>query len=576
MTERSPSTPNGVLATIRSLPRIIRLITVLWFAVLLTWSIVLPTFRSADEFAHVAGAEYWEYQHSWPDFYGDIGSPAVMKSLPHVEYDHYRPLAAAKAPGAMPSFADLGDRSIVRGHLTIGQHPPGYYVLIGTVAGLIPDTAPFDLEVWLLRLVSVLLLTPLPLLVAATARQFTRSRRTLVAASVIPFVVPQLGALGGSVNNDNLLIVAASVVTLGVAGLARGDTGLRTAAWTGGALAVALLTKAFALVLLPIVLVALLVAWSRGGRRMAPSLRSAGMVGLLSLAGLWWWIRNLLIYGSVQPAGHFPARPGGPMDIVDAVRQFARSAVILVPQRFWSMVSIKGRDQAFPLWFYLTLTVLAVGVVVAGLAWRRRYHRIDRLLLISPLVLVGLLTTYSTFMLTVKTGKAAGLQGRYLYVGFVGLAVLLALGGARLLHRRSTLLPVLTGVAGAVFTAASLRRALGYHWERRDSGLWEGVRALLAWSPLGRTVTTIVLAATALLALLVLVMLALQAFGRFRFGDGRRPHPDAAGDRSPDPATGASPLWLPPPAKTADVPARPATSRATAGAHRVGTPHRGR
>lgn len=521
---KSENVRPGVSGSLRAVPRVVRLITVLWFAVLLTWSLVLPTYRSADEFAHVMGAHYWEYQHSWPDFDGPMRSTAVMRSLPLVGLTRYPPLAADEAPERMPAFADLADPAAIKGQITVGQHPPGYYVLIGTVAGLVPDSAPFDLEVWVLRLVSVLLLTPLPLLAAALARRFTASRRLQVAAAVVPFLIPQLGVLGGSVNNDNLLIPAASLVMLGTALIARGDTGLRTAAWTGVGLAVALLTKAFALVLLPLVGLALVLAWSRSGRRAGPVLRSAAMIGVLAATGLWWWVRNLLVYGSVQPAGHFPALPDGPMDLGSALRLFAGQAVWLVPQRFWAMLSIKTDQQAFPTWIYLVATAVAVVVVVAGLSWCRRTGRPDRILLIAPVVLVGLSTTASTWRLMVRTGEAAGLQGRYLFVGVVGLAVLVVLGGARLLGRRHLLLPVLLFSGGAVFVTVSFVRALGYHWERRGSSVGEALTALLAWSPVGSSATSAVLLSIPVLAVLVLVVLMRDFAGPLRRG-GRRPGP---------------------------------------------------
>src|SRR5882724_6102610 len=68
-----------------------------------------------------------------------------------------------------------------------------------------------------------------------------------------------------------------------------------------------MLTKGLALVLpLPVAAV-YLVAWLRHRR---PPFAAVGMAAVLSAAiGGWWWIRNLVVFGAVQPNGVGTGRP---------------------------------------------------------------------------------------------------------------------------------------------------------------------------------------------------------------------------------------------------------------------------
>ena len=65
--------------------------------------------------------------------------------------------------------------------------------------------------------------------------------------------LPMLTATGGVLNNDDLLTLLGAVATLLLVTVARGDGSRRTALALGAVLAAALLTKAFAVVFLPVV-----------------------------------------------------------------------------------------------------------------------------------------------------------------------------------------------------------------------------------------------------------------------------------------------------------------------------------
>src|SRR5690606_8442507 len=101
-----------------------------------------------------------------------------------------------------------------------------------------------------------------------------------------------------------------------------------------------------------------------------------------------------------------------------------------------------------------------------------------RLVLLAPAAVATAMVLSSGWGAFKKTGVSYATQGRYLFVGVVGLAVLASLGAARLLRRRSWWQPAATiGLALAV-QAAGLWLVLGRYWA--GTGPVERVRAMVA------------------------------------------------------------------------------------------------
>jgi hypothetical protein len=141
------------------------------------WSLALPGYRSADETQHVSAALHLEYQRSWPGFQElppDEGAFAAQEIYGFITPSWFGPYRALPASDALPrderpSFDDLGAGETRRGVVTVGQHPPGYYALLASMGTLLPPGTPADLEIWVLRMLSVATLAPLPLIAAAAA-----------------------------------------------------------------------------------------------------------------------------------------------------------------------------------------------------------------------------------------------------------------------------------------------------------------------------------------------------------------------------------------------------------------------
>src|SRR5690606_34828050 len=93
-----------------------------------------------------------------------------------------------------PSWTDVGP-DVRDGEINqLAQHPPLYYVPAAVVLRVIDGdgSAPLDLVVWQLRLLSVLTLAALPLLAADIARRLTASVPVVLSAAAGVLAVPQL------------------------------------------------------------------------------------------------------------------------------------------------------------------------------------------------------------------------------------------------------------------------------------------------------------------------------------------------------------------------------------------------
>ena len=218
-----------------------------------------------------------------------------------------------------PTLDQLGGHDLTGPLNQMSQHPPLYYEMVA-LAIRIPGVShlSWDVQVWIMRLVSVLLMMPVPLLCWAAARRLLPASlpqgtlnstvdKLAIAAAVIPFTLPNLIRVGSSVTNDALLISATSVLCYLLCRVVRGDFATRTAIGVSTSLAVALLAKGFALVLPPIVLAAYLIGWfrqphpTRSNRVML--LRPVAISGVGGVLGGLWWLRNVVLYGAIQPSG---------------------------------------------------------------------------------------------------------------------------------------------------------------------------------------------------------------------------------------------------------------------------------
>lgn len=156
---------------------------VAWACLMASWTLLLPTYRSADEAWHLDAARQVAEGKPWPGFKEMRLQYPVHRSLWNAglgrDPNVYEPLLERDAVQrahrpAFESIAEARDTRIVN---QMSQHPPGYYRIAGGILRLLPDGLRYDAQAWLLRVFGVLLMVPLPLLAAMAVRRLAAAAR---------------------------------------------------------------------------------------------------------------------------------------------------------------------------------------------------------------------------------------------------------------------------------------------------------------------------------------------------------------------------------------------------------------
>ncbi|HSP37552.1 MAG TPA: DUF2142 domain-containing protein [Frankiaceae bacterium] len=521
------------------------------------WSVLTPTYHAPDEPTHADAVMRLVEGYGWGHVgrtyltrqgeaavaaspYGTRGLPRTLTSLPIPEAQSVSRSQRADWGDLVDPARRVGVRSSVQ---QMTQHPPGYYyVEAGVIEVFGGDHQQWDRAVGLMRLVSMLMIAPLPLLAWATAVRLTDDRRAGIAAAAFPLVIPELTQIAGSVNNDNALTLTAGLVMVGVACVLRGDRRLSTAVFLGVSLGFALFSKGLGLVLPPLVLAAYVTSWAYECRRRPigepndasrlPFLRTlappVALVAILSFAfGGWWWFTNLLNYGAVQPGDpHFPPGQFLGNDFGQLVDFGTRSML----QRWWGAMG--WYELQLPFWYVyvagaLTLTCLVLALVRMG---RPPGSRPGLLLMLWPTLASYILVVLPTLQWYWHTHYYRGLAGRYLFVGLVGVAAVVGVGATRpAALRRWAPLVILAG--GVVLQAKGAWLAILVWWRPRGGSLQQAWDAMLAWSPWSPHLVKALFLITLAAGVAVLVELIRTGL-----------RPDSDGSETLEPPTAATPL----------------------------------
>jgi small subunit ribosomal protein S36 len=505
----------------RRVPTVVWWISALHVSLLLAYSVLLPTYRAPDEMLHVDLAHVFSEEFEYPAWDKRDTGNGILHSLNIVQFHTgSRHLEASAAPPKddRPSINELDEQPRQRGINQLSQHPPLYYAVAGTLERGVElvtgdPIGAFDVEAWFYRLVSILLVAPLPLVIWTIGRRLGLPEPVGIAATLVPLAIPQYLHMGSVANNDSLLILLFWLVTPVILRLADGDVRARTAALAGLLTGLALYTKGFALVLPLWVLAALLVALRRLGRAHLRDLTVAGLTySAMSFAfGGWWWIANLVRYGEPLPSRHTQLVPPSESDVRD-YGSFLEGWSSATFRRFWGEFG----------WFDVHIPGVAIRaatavVIIALVAACVRRDRVagspigNRLLLAAPIILLVAVQFTLALRAYIQLGRMPGLQGRYWFGALAALAVIVALGLANLLRRGTRWLP-LAVLAGAVaMNALAVDTILGFYWAAPGSAFTSQVRAAVAWAPLQGEVLAVGGAVGAVIAVVTILYLVVTA-----------------------------------------------------------------
>ena len=524
---------------LRPVPVFVWAVTGLHVALLLLGSVFQPLLRVPDEPFHADMILAVSQEPGWPPIRGRVLGPEIEISSrllrqnpivasdaiprsPSQTSDNEEPCEGLPLPTCRfrPELRDFSDWDVEGRVNRMTQHPPLYYVAVASVSTGVQTLFPpafdlaFDQELWLYRVVTLLMVAPLPILTFLLAREITEERSVQHAAVALTVFITGLHLRNGPmINNDNLLLLLGALFLVGLIRIAKGDTGFRAAVLTGLVVGLSLLTKGFALFLVPTLAIAYLLAYLRArSRGLRPPLQS-GLISL-SMAGVvggWWWLRNLLLYGRLQPGGAGLSEPAGPSfepDVLDWFREAAETNI----RTFFGGYGVP-RSPTDPLLFGTLIAFVAFGVA-AGLLLAGGKRRLLWLLLL-PMLLVAVGLMLNSYRLYRETGLVKGENGRYFYFLLPGLFVILANGYVlatnrlRLLRKRRSVgrfVPLAFVIAAITIQVYGLVRKLNIEWGPPDTPLATSWEALVAWSPLPQPWVTGLLVISVLLAVGTLVL----------------------------------------------------------------------
>lgn len=494
-------------------------VSALWAAMLLAASLVWPMTYGYDELAHFDMA----YVYSSDPFH--FFAPGELKQTRAAVYIQswqagYPPRQSLAdwpiAPrGERPSLQDIGgnlqDPNSSPNQMV--QHPPLYYWL-GALVLKIPGVSSlaYDQQIWLLRLMSVVMMLPIPMLCWSASRHLmsyldarTRSKALVwgvpagaLLAAAVPLTWSSLVRAGSAVNNDALLILSTSVALERLVAVCRGDLSVRTAAVVTAALTSALWTKGFALSLLLPLAIAYLIGLrqARLAADLRPQLRQLTAVAALLatgvVIGLSWWIHNYSTFGAFQVNGagdDYQNSIYGPPDFKGQLWDFIPSYLSITASRIWGGIGLPDSPSLGPLFVYGWLTLALVGIGVALIALRGSARGPAFMLGLCLAMVLGI-TAFGAFSIyQTWSNQVVATSGRYVMTCVLSVAVLSALGWQLVMHtdalRKSTAVVVALGLLTNAVTWLFILRY--WYGPTKDAPQLDQIQASLSsffrWSP---------------------------------------------------------------------------------------------
>lgn len=467
------------------------LITAVFGLALLLGTFVNPMFRVFDERFHadlvLVGRDpgiLWE--EGWPRLGERSLSPGIVIATREQRVGR-RTLEEADPRDRRPPFRAWEEREVRdRPTSTMTQHPPLYYLLVGSavrVADLVvPGSFAYDVELWLGRVATILLLLPLPALGYLLARRLSDRPETWIASAAMPLLVPGLTLRNGPmINNDTLITALGGVFVYLLVRCFQEDGEPGSAAAAALVAGLAMLTKGFGLVLfgaLAMLLLGLLVSRRADPSRRWRVVRSGALATVIGLGvGGWWYARSFLESGTLQPkAVDRPEIAGFEPDWL----WWARDVLWRNWSDFWGGRYVLSHDTN-TLLLGVLVAVTAVLVVVA-LGHTRGRRRRALLVALVPVALLAL-SVYAESALTYRAqGRTGGVHGRYLYGGLLGVTTAMAMGAGHLTGRLRAWLPAVVVAAGGLLYTIGLNSLLATSWGAPGSAVVTRLRAVGAWA----------------------------------------------------------------------------------------------
>jgi len=413
----------------------------------LSVSIITPAFESQDEDAHFRFIQYLWMKRSLPaiQFSQDVSGTQAYHQPPLYYLVALSTAAMTSAELTLPS------------ELTMN---PSTTSNLSSLEGLnknlflhtSDDEFPFaglPRAVHAARLSSLLWSIANAFVLMELSKLIFDSPEKVLAFTALTIFVPGFVFISGVLNNDNAVSLAGSLILWLVWRLMGTPEDRRLWAILGFVFSVAILSKINAVVfLLPIVLVAIL-AVKRSAPLRVLLWNMAIFGGVFLLLSGWWFVRNIMLYGTLSPFNLYTEVFG---EGISFSFQQSWNSLGWLWQTFWGRFGTG--TVPMPSFVYFTFGIVVL-VSLIGWLWRLvrfPHSQLDTrwLVLLAPVLALLVLVLYNAGINT------TGAQGRYLYPVLGGIMALV-LGGLLALtpvryHKHvcyaiATIMPILSAVA---------------------------------------------------------------------------------------------------------------------------------
>lgn len=495
------------------------------------WASTTPPWWPPDEDYHWNYVHYVAHERAVPDPPRRFAAPEIEQARAarailraRLTDDRLsgrsRPILRATAgrPDAEREPARPSDRQVL--------HPPLTYIVAAPIDAALGSRSVYT-RLFAVRLLSVVGGLVLVWLTWSLACVVLRDERLAVVPAALTAVQPIIALSTSSVTNDGPAILLGTAVFLFAFRVIGGDLSRRTGLLLGGALGLALLTKATLLALAPLVPLAYLLSpRAAGERRRFPGGVWVAAGAVLAIAG-WWYAFTLVRYGSAtgflggadalagRSANAGRAGPSlGPIELVGRAFDWLKD----VYGTAWATHSGVGLMPSSPL-YYAPLVVAAVGVfglsgsVASALRGGSIARRQIALCVVGLALLAGPLLAVDLWRAAEGSGFALAL-GRFLMPVFPVASVLLVLGFRSLFPQRrvAPALAAVTAIACAQGYAVWHLMVLERYRTARNPGFLDALNAAAAvrpW-PVGEALlaTAVIVAGAASVAVVALLVRA--------------------------------------------------------------------
>ncbi|UQN14406.1 DUF2142 domain-containing protein [Gulosibacter sp. ACHW.36C] len=443
--------------------------SLLFFAFSLLWAFNSPFFDGPDESRHINSISRLVDGGGWPMPYEAVVTGATHQA-------ELEGSVVVTQDGAVRELLDPIYRSTLfeygtsqdKGRDTMLQHPPGYYAVAATVvAALGGGELRWDHAQFIVRGVSAAIVAGAIPFIVGTVRRVTRSRLIGILGGVGLLCVPFFTGLGGYASNDTLLLLACSA-TMYL--LVRGVREARPSAWllplAGVAYGVALFTKGFALMLAPtVVILAFWVAWRRRRSVLHFVVQLLVPAAIAFAIGGWWWARNLLLLGKIQPSQlgdrerHENAFSGYDFG------RFVGAFFERLNGTFW------GRNL-LPAEVVTIAGVALIFVLIVALLTRQT-RSMFFITALFPLLIAATIFNNAHGIYWDTSDPSRGVQGRYLFGGIVAVAIAIGACWLLILRRASTRARSILTMVGVAAPVAITAVCLPFMVSRRWTMFWQ-------------------------------------------------------------------------------------------------------